>query len=390
MNTIDIPVRRITVSYPSEWDEMSREQAIYAGRMLYLLHIGKIDVDQFRKLMVDKFIRRVNNRAPGLTMDDELDLWGNEWLLAETVNFFFKREKKQPGKKVLKYRKGVVAGRKFQTAEPDVPEETGINGVNDVKRAEILDGSAGKAAMNSVELNGSTAGNGFSMKADKMAEADSEDEIWEILPTFTKNLVPWLRSWRLGWRKYYGPGDFLQEMSFAEYKDALAAAMKYMETHEEPWLDRLTAILYRKRRPGLRRMMKRTDFDGRLRVQYNPVQLERDTRRMRKVDFGVKYMALMYISGCLWTLKNYEEGIEIDGVKMDFSILFKPSGKNRGEQDKGDSVGMIGMMMALAESGVFGNIKDVANTDVWDILVRIYQLELDRREMERMMDSHKK
>jgi len=111
MNTIDIPVRRITVSYPSEWDEMSREQAIYAGRMLYLLHIGKIDVDQFRKLMVDKFIRRVNNRAPGLTMDDELDLWGNEWLLAETVNFFFKREKKQPGKKVLKYRKGVVAGR---------------------------------------------------------------------------------------------------------------------------------------------------------------------------------------------------------------------------------------------------------------------------------------
>jgi hypothetical protein len=51
---------------------------------------------------------------------------------------------------------------------------------------------------------------------------------------------------------------------------------------------------------------------------------------------------------------------------------------------------MIGMMMALAESGVFGNIKDVANTDVWDILVRIYQLELDRREMEKIMDSHKK
>lgn len=125
-------------------------------------------------------------------------------------------------------------------------------------------------------------------------------------------------------------------------------------------------------------------------MPYNPVQLERDVKRMRKVNFGIKYMALMYVSGCLWTLKTYEDGIEIDGVKMDFSILFKPSGRNGGDQEKGDSVGMIGMMMALAESGVFGNIKDVANTDVWDILVRIYQLELDRREMEKIMDSHKK
>ena len=348
MNTIDIPVRRITVSYPSEWDEMDREQAIYAGQMLYLLDNGKIDVDQFRKLMVDKFIRRVNNRAPGLNMDDELDLWGNEWLLAETVNFFFKREEKKV-KKTLRYRHGVVAGKKSKADE--------------VAGADVPD-------------------------VEKPAEEVKES--WEILPTFTKNLVPWFRTWRLGWRKFYGPGDFLQGMSFAEYKDALAAAMKYMETHEDEWLDRLTAIMYRRRRPGLRRIMKQPDFDGRTRVPYNPVQLERDVKRMRKVNFGIKYMALMYVSGCLWTLKTYEDGIEIDGVKMDFSILFKPSGRNGSDQEKGDSVGMIGMMMALAESGVFGNIKDVANTDVWDILVRIYQLELDRREMEKIMDSHKK
>lgn len=348
MNTIDIPVRRITVSYPSEWDEMDREQAIYAGEMLYLLDCGKIDVDQFRKLMVDKFIRRVNNRAPGLSMDDELDLWGNEWLLAETVNFFFKREEKKV-KKTLRYRHGIVAGKKSKADE--------------VAGADVPD-------------------------VEKPAEEVKES--WEILPTFTKNLVPWFRTWRLGWRKFYGPGDFLQGMSFAEYKDALAAAMKYMETHEDEWLNRLTAIMYRRRRPGLRRLMKQPDFDGRTRVPYNPVQLERDVKRMRKVDIGVKYMALMYVSGCLWTLKTCEDGIEIDGVKMDFSILFKPSGRNGSDQDKGDSVGMIGMMMALAESGVFGNIKDVANTDVWDILVRIYQLELDRREMEKIMDSHKK
>lgn len=359
MNTLEIPVKRISVSYPSEWDELNRKQAIYAGRMLYLLDAGKIDVDQFRKLMVDKFIRRVNNRAPGLNMDDELDLWGNEWLLAQTINFFFKtnRSKTEKEKEEVKYKKGVVRGQKYQKGEEGLRKES--EGSSLPKEEELVESEQGK-------------------------------ESWEILPTFTKNLVPWFRSWRLGWGKYYGPGDFLQGMSFAEYKDALAASTKYMETHEEIWLDRLTAILYRRKRPGLRGLMKRSDFDGRIRVQYNPVQLERDTPKMRRVNFGIKYMALMYISGCLWTLKTNEGGIEIDGVKMDFSVLFKPHVRKGEEQEGGDSVGMIGMMMALAESGVFGNMRDVANTDVWDVLVRVYQLELDRREMERMMDSHKK
>lgn len=349
MNIVEIPVRRLVVQYPSEWEEMDRAQAIYAGRMLFLLDSQKIDVDQFRKLMVDKFIRRTNNLALRLTPDDELDLWGNEWLLAETVNFFFKRgdkEQKQPSR----YKRGKVVGVKGK-----LPHE-GSGGEDDTERHEA---------------------------AEYLVEQSKE--IWEILPTFTKNLVPWFRTWKHGLVKYYGPGDFLQGMSFAEYKDSLAASMKFMETHDEAWLDRLTAILYRRRRPGLKRLMKRQDFDGRTRTLYNPAMIERATRRMKGVDPGIKYMALMYVSGCLWTLKNMEEGIEIDGVKMDFTVLFKPSGKEEADE----SVGMIGMMMALAESGVFGSLKDVANTDVWDVLVRIYQLELDRRSMEKMIDSSK-
>jgi hypothetical protein len=328
MNTLEIPVKKIFVTYPGEWEEMNREQAIFVGGLLYKMHKKELDVDQFRKLVVDKFIRRVNNIAIHLTEDQELDLWGNEYLLAETVNFFFK-----------------------------------ITGKDDnVKKK------------NNKKVNGDEG------------TGEKQAEQWEIMPRFTKNLIPWFR---IGFgRKYYGPGDFMQGMTFSEYKDALSASMKYMETGEDLWLDRLTAILYRRKRPGLRRLKHSADFDGRMRIAYNQGRVEKDAITIKKVPPGIKYMALMYISGCLWALKSDADGngIEIDGTRFDFSLLFK-HGKN--DEDSQDTVGMIGVMMALAESGVFGNLKDVANTDVWDVLIRIYQLELDKREFDRRMEKHK-
>lgn len=90
--------------------------------------------------------------------------------------------------------------------------------------------------------------------------------------------------------------------------------------------------------------------------------------------------------GCVYTLKNDGDGqgIEIDGVPCFFSLVFnkvKDTHDDFGEDDNG--VGLTGVLMALAESGVFGKIDETANADVWDILVRLYQLELQSREMDR-------
>lgn len=353
MNTLEIPAKKIFVTYPSSWEEMTRKQAIYAGDLLYMVANKMIDIDQFRKLMVDKFIKRVNNRAPSLTNDDELDLWGNDWLLLDTVNFFFKNA--TTGEKpVNRYKIGKV---KLNTANDENIKQ------NDEKGEDLTD------------------------------ETTIRQE-WEILPTFTKQLIGWIRVSKFGvitamkaGKKLYGPGDFMQDMCFAEYKDALAAAMKYMETNDDLWLDRLTAILYREKRAGLKKLMNSPDFDGRIRVTYNPGMVEHGMRMTKHVRKGIKYMALMYIMGCLWNLRNNEDGIEIDGGKCDFSILFMRSETEETATEEG--VGMIGVMMALAESGVFGNLKDVANADVWDVLVRMYQLEIDRRAFEKRMNTNK-
>jgi hypothetical protein len=312
MNIVEIPVKKITLTYPSEWEELTRRQSIRIGQMLYLLNKGLIDPDQFRKLAVDMFINRVNNPAMKLTNDQELDLWGNEWILAETMNFFFEIKK---------------------------DEKTG-------------------------------------------------KESFELLPRFVKNLVPWFSS---GLKKYYGPGDFMAGMVFSEFKDVLAAAGKFMETGEDIWLDRVLAILYRRRVKWLWRKRRSSSWNGQERIAYNAATVDRRMKLFARVNEGVKFMSFLYIMGCLYMLRTDadNQGIEIDGSKCYFSMLFKNrKGEGRGKGDK-DGIGMMGVMMAMAESGVFGNIHETAKSDVWDVLVRMYQLELDRREFERASERAK-
>ena len=83
--------------------------------------------------------------------------------------------------------------------------------------------------------------------------------------------------------------------------------------------------------------------------------------------------------GCLYVMRNDNggQGIEIDGNRCFFSMIF--SSKDRGKTDLEDGdcdeeeggIGLTGVMMAIAESGVFGNIKDTAQSDVWDVLARL-------------------
>jgi hypothetical protein len=76
-------------------------------------------------------------------------------------------------------------------------------------------------------------------------------------------------------------------------------------------------------------------------------------------------------------------GIEIDGNKCMFSRIFR-KGKGEGRSE-GEGIGLTGVLMSLAESGVFGNIKETADANVWDVLTRLYQLELQSEEMEKAM-----
>lgn len=278
--------KEIWLEYPANWDELSRKQMIVAGKLLWMLAGKKIDVDQFRKLMVDRFIRRDYTGIERFgNMEQKLNMWANEGQLMDTVNFFF-----------------------------------------------------------------------------KITKNDKGQEVYEMMPAGTRNVIPELR---MGLKNYYGPGDFLQGMTFAQFKDALTMAHKYMETQNEEWLGRLLAVCYLPK--GQKYRMKEA--------------MTRE-KRMNRVNIGIKYACFCYIMGCMHNLRTDGDGsgIEIDGVKCRFSLIFGGRGKS-----KGAGIGLTGVLMTLAESGVFGDTEKTADTDVWDVLARLYQLELQRREMEREM-----
>lgn len=217
-----------------------------------------------------------------------------------------------------------------------------------------------------------------------------EHEQYEVVPRLTVNLVKSIRT-ILG--RHYGPGDFFGETTGLEFKDLLYCADKWMEEKDEYYLTRMLAIAYRPKRKFIRLMRLFNKFDGKYRIPYTANITDLRISLFEKVPLGIKYMFFYYIMGCMYILKTDNEGagIEVDGHLCYFSFVFGGKDKtpeddndfNEGNEDRG--IGLTGVLMALSENGVFGSYKQTSETDIWDILTRIYQLDLQRREMERNM-----
>lgn len=323
MNNIQIPEKGIYKEYAGAWDEILPKDAPYIGKCLYMADMKEISVDMFRKLVVDRLIGRVNDKRMPVGVK-AMNMWANEGQLADTVNFFFKITKEDASCKLRD------TGKEPETRNPKPVTEK-----------------------------------------------------YEVIPNFVKNLVPKVK---IGWCKYYGPGDFLEDVTMAEFKDLMYCSNKWMQTKEEYWLNRMMAISYRRKQLflGLKKLIPSFKYEKRIR--YNSTRVDFRIKKFEKLDIGAKYMFFYYVMGCMYMLKTDAEGagIEIDGNICNFSIVFdKKDDDSSTGSESNEGVGLSGLIMAIAESGVFGNVDATSDTNVWTIFVRLYQLELQRREFEK-------
>lgn len=329
MNNIQIPEKGIYKEYAGEWDEILPNDAPYIGKCLYMADMKEISVDMFRKLVVDRLIGRVNDKRMPVGVK-AMNMWSNEVQLADTVNFFFKITKNEDCK-----------------------------------------------------LNQTAKDSGETSDREPIAQ-----ERYEVIPNFVKNLVPYVK---IGWKRLYGPGDFMEDVTIAEFKDLLYCSNKWMQTKDEYWLNRMMAISYRRKQLflGLKKLIPSFKYEKRIR--YNSTRVDFRIKKFEKLDIGAKYMFFYYVMGCMYMLKTDAEGagIEIDGNICNFSIVFdKKDDDSSTGSDGNEGVGLSGLIMAIAESGVFGNVNATCDTNVWTIFVRLYQLELQRREFERNMNNN--
>lgn len=65
--------------------------------------------------------------------------------------------------------------------------------------------------------------------------------------------------------------------------------------------------------------------------------------------------------------------IEINGKKIDFTIIFKAAGPRRPD----DKTGLTGVTFEVASAGLFGNVAEVENTDFWAVLLYLYKCKFE-------------
>jgi len=166
-------------------------------------------------------------------------------------------------------------------------------------------------------------------------------------------------------KTFYGPTDEFQNVKFGEYVDALHYFTEYNETKDTEYLYLLMATLYRKGN-NYKLAMKKPD----VRVFYEESEVLHKIKYFKKLDFGQVYgFYLLFASfqKYMCSAKIYYQGQELD-----LSILFAPD-KSAFKSDI-PGLGMKTTLYTIAESGVFGSIKDLKKESLWEILLRMYDL----------------
>ena len=192
-----------------------------------------------------------------------------------------------------------------------------------------------------------------------------------------KNFIPCIGG------RYYGPQDVFQDITFCEYRNAFTFFKAYSESNLESDLDQLIAILYRPLKKLLWIRKYLPGFNGQRRISFtsksNPELLQLRLKRIKQLPLHIKYAVFLYFSGCEDYLRSGSP--TIDGNKIDLSIIYK---QPRDEQQASElkDIGILGILYSLSESRVFGSIEETDSQMLWDVMIRLYQVVKQNKDIE--------
>lgn len=170
---------------------------------------------------------------------------------------------------------------------------------------------------------------------------------------------------------YYGPSDSFNNITFGEYTDALRLFNQYHATGETYLLYIIASILYRPKKSFHYFRKALSSYDGDIRQSYNSHQIEERASKFKYADFGFIYGVYLYFASFQQYITTAQ--IQWGGKELDLSILFEsPEGEETTETIPG--IGMDSILFTMAESGLFGTLEKVNQTNLWQILIRMYDI----------------
>ena len=153
-------------------------------------------------------------------------------------------------------------------------------------------------------------------------------------------------------RRYYGPADKLFNITLAEYIKAEVFYTNYLKNNDEEQLNKLIAVLYRKRKLFISK--KSETYRGDLRRKFNDHLVSLHAKKLNKLPAEVKTAIAIYYEGCRAFLHKQFPGV------------FKSSGTGR--QSGVD--GMLALVDALT-GGDVTKTENVRSSYLYDVMVHL-------------------
>ena len=184
----------------------------------------------------------------------------------------------------------------------------------------------------------------------------NDDKQKVIKQYYIHNPIPKFRG---ALRYYHGPDNDFENVTFGEYLDSLEAFINFDQTGEAIYLYELCAILYRKKSFSLK------GFD---RQAYNKLTVKKRIKLFENQHLGILYGVYLYFASFQKYISSAK--IFVQGNEIDLSVLFD----QKSEKSELPGLGMKGILLSMAESGVYGDQVGVRNTLLWEVLIRMYEV----------------
>lgn len=202
----------------------------------------------------------------------------------------------------------------------------------------------------------------------------------KINQNYINNPVP---KFKPLWVNYYGPTDGFMNLKFGEYCDALRTFLEFNATGDTKLLYDLAVILYRPKKSFLFFKKRFGNYDGDIRQKYNQHQTESRLKALQYAPIGFVYGVYLFFA----SMQIFVSGAEVPwGDKtLNLSILFRNDGES--VEIEANDIGLDSVVFAMAESGAFGDFKEVQNTPFWTVIIKMYDARIKELQLKKQYEN---
>lgn len=202
---------------------------------------------------------------------------------------------------------------------------------------------------------------------------DDVDGVKHLIQDYIHNPVKTVKYKVLS---FSGPKDGFENMTWKQLIEGIGLLQSFQESQNPELLLKLFAMFY------LRKGEKLGKFDLDKRMDYFK-------------DLDIRYVYGFYLLfTSFWKFLLSDAVIKVDGREINLSLLFA---KNEDDEESEAAasidlpeLGLRSTAFQLAESGVFGTMDELEQSNAWDVLLRIYDMMVRNKKREAEQNANDK